>query len=224
MLSTAQTATCNIGSLCETLLDVLQIAVVVFDAAGGLVFANEVARRMLEQEAGLRIESGRLRGAPEDVTALLALARECAAASQEDRPPRCARLAREDRAPLIVSLSALRLEEDGDMQSLALGVIHDPEARISLHPGELAERYGLTPAEGRIAAGIGDGKVPKVIARELDIGLTTVRTHLKSIYAKLGVRNANELIALLRGFVFHRPLQGAVDGRGAALADQRVAR
>jgi DNA-binding CsgD family transcriptional regulator len=191
---------------------VLDIAVVVFDGGGRLVFSNPVAQRVLAEGASVQIAEGRVRGSPEDSAALLAAVRECTAGLEQrghrPPPPRCFRVSRAERPPLIVSLSAIRLTEAGRLLPLAVGVIQDPEARTSLEPADLTARYGLTPAESRVAAAICDGKVAKVVARDLDIGLATVRTHLKSIYVKLGVRNAKELIALLRGSVFHYSFNG----------------
>lgn len=194
---------CDIGTLCATLLDVLDIAIVVFDGRGELVFSNQIAQRVLCEGASIRLVQGRLCGTPEDSAALVAMARACADADASAAPS-WFRVARVDRAPLVVSFTRIRPERAGSVAPLAVGVIQDPEARSTLRPGEIAERYGLTPAEARVAAEVADGKVAKVIARDLNIGPATVRSHLRSIYLKLGVANAKELIALLRGSVFHR--------------------
>jgi DNA-binding CsgD family transcriptional regulator len=208
MSASRETSSCNLGSLCEKLLDVLDVALIVLDGRGQLVFSNQKARRTLVEGAGLRIEHGRLQGSPEDSAALVRAARECVSSSAS-LPARCLRVPRPEHPPLMLSLTSVRIEHEGSTEPLAVGVIHDPAARLSLEPAEIAARYGLTPAEARVAAEVSDGKVAKVIARDLHIGLATVRSHLRSIYVKLGVGNANELIALLRGSVFHRTIDGA---------------
>lgn len=201
-----QEGACDVGALCETLLDVLDIAVIVFDARGELVFSNRIAHHVLSDGATIHLIAGRLHGPREECAALVATARECAAGGLR-QPPRCFRVARPERPPLILSLTSIRPPHPAT-SPLAVGVIQDPEARTVLDPGEIAERYGITPAEARVAAAVADGKVAKVIARELNIGPATVRSHLRSIYVKLGLANAKELIALLRGSVFHRAVDG----------------
>lgn len=52
---------------------------------------------------------------------------------------------------------------------------------------QLPKPHSLTPREEEILDLIGDGATPDQIASHLGIALSTVRTHQKRIYAKLGV-------------------------------------
>ncbi len=63
----------------------------------------------------------------------------------------------------------------------------------------LARPGGLTPREAGVADLAARGLSDKEIARRLGIGFTTVRSHLESSFAKLGVRNRTELAAALLG-------------------------
>ncbi|HEY4849732.1 MAG TPA: helix-turn-helix transcriptional regulator, partial [Streptosporangiaceae bacterium] len=54
----------------------------------------------------------------------------------------------------------------------------------------------LTPQEQRIAALLASGKTNRELARELSLSVNTVETHLRHIYAKLGIRTRLELAAL----------------------------
>lgn len=58
-------------------------------------------------------------------------------------------------------------------------------------PGE----WGLTPAEKRVVTAVVAGKSPRAIAAELEIGIETVRTHLKHAMAKAGATRQAELVA-----------------------------
>jgi DNA-binding CsgD family transcriptional regulator len=60
----------------------------------------------------------------------------------------------------------------------------------------LQRLFGLTPAEARVLALLLDDCRPSEIAAELGISITTVRTHLKSLFAKTETRRQSELIAL----------------------------
>jgi DNA-binding CsgD family transcriptional regulator len=59
---------------------------------------------------------------------------------------------------------------------------------------ELATRFGLTPAEGRVAAQLAQGKSVREIALELHVTHHTVRSQLKSVFQKTGTRRQGELI------------------------------
>ena len=57
--------------------------------------------------------------------------------------------------------------------------------------------FNLTPAEGRLAAGIATGQDLDAYAQKARVGKSTVRSHLKSIFHKTGTRRQQELVRLL---------------------------
>ena len=61
----------------------------------------------------------------------------------------------------------------------------------------LAELFGLSPAEARVAGLIGDAKSVATTARALGASSGTIRNHLKAIFSKVGVRRQAELVAVL---------------------------
>ena len=56
-----------------------------------------------------------------------------------------------------------------------------------------ANPAGLTPTEIRVALALRDGLSPADVARTLAIAMPTVRTHLRNLYAKTGLRGMHEL-------------------------------
>jgi DNA-binding NarL/FixJ family response regulator len=62
-------------------------------------------------------------------------------------------------------------------------------------PGRL-EQLGLTPREAEVLFWLARGKTNDEIATVLGIGLTTVKKHLESTYAKLGVENRTSAAAM----------------------------
>jgi DNA-binding NarL/FixJ family response regulator len=62
-------------------------------------------------------------------------------------------------------------------------------------PGQL-EILGLTPREAEVLFWVARGKTNDEIATVLGIGLTTVKKHLESTYAKLGVENRTSAAAM----------------------------
>lgn len=56
---------------------------------------------------------------------------------------------------------------------------------------------GLSPAEARLAAALGNGEALRAVADQSSISYETARSHLRSIFAKLGLRRQSELVALV---------------------------
>jgi DNA-binding NarL/FixJ family response regulator len=63
---------------------------------------------------------------------------------------------------------------------------------------DLAARFNLTRREGEVLALIGDGLSNAEIAAALFVGVSTVKTHINAIFAKVGVRDRAQAIALVR--------------------------
>jgi DNA-binding CsgD family transcriptional regulator len=61
----------------------------------------------------------------------------------------------------------------------------------------LVRAFGLTPAEAQVAARLALGEPRERIAEERGASLQTVRSQIKSIFAKLNVTRERELVSLL---------------------------
>ncbi|KQU65743.1 hypothetical protein ASC75_11045 [Aminobacter sp. DSM 101952] len=59
--------------------------------------------------------------------------------------------------------------------------------------------FDLTPSEARIASALADGRSIDAISTDFGIARETVRTHLRSIFAKSGVSKQSALVRLLIG-------------------------
>ena len=69
---------------------------------------------------------------------------------------------------------------------------------LHAHLSDTFRRFGrelLSERESEVTRLLLKGLAPKVVGRMLDIAPGTVRNHIKSIYAKLGVRSQAELLA-----------------------------
>ena len=69
--------------------------------------------------------------------------------------------------------------------------------RIGMKCRELAKQYDLTTREEEILLLLSQGKKPSAIEQELYVAKSTVKTHVKHIYQKLGVHSREELFGLL---------------------------
>jgi len=62
---------------------------------------------------------------------------------------------------------------------------------------DLASRFALTPREDEVLGLIGEGLSNTEIAERLFVGVATIKTHINAIFAKLGVRDRAQAIALV---------------------------
>lgn len=103
------------------------------------------------------------------------------------------------RAPLLVQCLPFPTSNwwPGFTQQLAMIFVTDPDARMQQSTERLRQRYGLTPAEARLAWEIVKGGGRKNAAEKRGISVATARSQLTSIFDKTGVRRQSELVRLL---------------------------
>jgi DNA-binding CsgD family transcriptional regulator len=80
---------------------------------------------------------------------------------------------------------------------LASGVMEIASSAPAI--AHLAERTDLTPRQWEILTRLLRGERVKMIARELFLSESTIRNHLSTIYARIGVHSQAELMALALG-------------------------
>jgi len=78
----------------------------------------------------------------------------------------------------------------------ALIMVVDPPASMRAALVALRRLFGVTAAEARVLGLLLDDCRPREIAERLDVSITTVRSHLKALYAKTGKRRQSELVTL----------------------------
>jgi DNA-binding CsgD family transcriptional regulator len=92
----------------------------------------------------------------------------------------------------------------GALGTVATLFLTDPTSPASLPPAvALADCFGLTEAEAQVARLAAMGRGMPFVADTLGVSLNTVRTHLKAVYAKVGV---NHQAALARTIATRFPL------------------
>jgi|APLak6261665767_1056052.scaffolds.fasta_scaffold09090_1 DNA-binding CsgD family transcriptional regulator len=112
------------------------------------------------------------------------------------------RLARASAIPLSTVFASLEL------LGAHLGpAIHDGHLRFGAsvrgHVDEvatLAETWGVTLSEARVALSLAEGRTPAEVARALDVAVATVRVHLKHLYAKTETSGQRELVERVRSW------------------------
>ena len=102
----------------------------------------------------------------------------------------------EAAAPMILEIHPVRhMGAVTDSRQLgALVLVSDTAARPRLEADLVTRFLGLTPTESRVAVAIASGQTVAGTAHELGSAESTVRTHLKRVYRKLGIRKQTELV------------------------------
>lgn len=73
----------------------------------------------------------------------------------------------------------------------------DPDSTFNLPAEALRSLYDMTPAEAGVALALVNGQSPNQISEQHGVGIETVRSQLKSIYFKMGVKKQQDVIRTL---------------------------
>ncbi len=181
------------------LLDNALIGVCYLNRSGTLVQANTRALAILRRGHGLTDRDGLLcAGLPTDNDTLQRLIAR--ALPQWDRAASSGSLTvrRPSKLPLTLHISPVEHPADfGAQRIAALVLIVDPAERPRVDPATLATALGLTRAESHVAAALAAGHTVRDIAGATHRSPATVRTHVKQMYAKLGIHIQADLVRLV---------------------------
>ncbi|MBR0757114.1 helix-turn-helix transcriptional regulator [Bradyrhizobium jicamae] len=108
--------------------------------------------------------------------------------------------AEDDRPPMIVHLVPIHGAARDIFADAAAIVMVTPVVPSVVPTAEVLQGlFDLTPAEARVARGIGEGQTVETIAGAFGTSRETVRNQLKAVLAKTGLRRQVELAGLLAG-------------------------
>ena len=190
-----------LGASLVELLDNVRACVIQLDRRARPIAANDRARALLRRGDGLRDEDGRLRAAlPREDAALqglIARALPLLDGPGEGGSMPVSRPQSPSRLVLHVSPVHDAGVESGRGRVGALVLAVDPADRTGFDPERVGKALGLTPAESRVAVSLAQGKTIDDIAAETGRSRTTVKWHIRHIYAELGVSRPIELAQLV---------------------------
>jgi len=182
-------------------LNAIPGGVIFLDPQMRVITMNLVAEQILATGKGLRVSRQRLRAEHIGESARLErLVGEAVATAQSKSLDSAGSIiiSRRDLPPLQVLLSPIRCSTAPVFQQIAAVVFIDDPLRHQCPAQEtLRVLYGLSPAECGVALLLSDGHAPRNIANTLGVTVKTVRSQIKSIFSKTGVRRQGELIRLL---------------------------
>ena len=189
----------------EGLLDRFAVAALVSDPSARPSFMNARAEALLAAGDGLALAPAGLTAATPALTRELRAGIARIAAGNGGGASIPLRLQRPSLRPALhVTLTpAGRFDLDGPGASTG-GVamlVSEPDAPPPVDKEAFADNFHLTRREADVACLLASGADISAIAAALDLGVGTVRFHLKHVFQKTGTANQAALVALARGFI-----------------------
>jgi len=188
------------GALAATAAELLEntgAGVIQLDRRGRIIETNDIARALLRRGDGLRDEGGALRATrPEDDARLEHLLARALPRFGEAGASGSMMVRRTSSLPWFALHVKPVAGGEADYRALrvaALVLIVDPVNRARVEPELLEAMLGLTPTEAEIALLLAEGWTARQIEAATNRSYSTVRTHLKNIFAKLKVSRQFEV-------------------------------
>ena len=186
------------SSIALRALDQLCTGVIVTDNARLVIEMNQAAGAMVELEDGLLIREGRFCAGRVFETAKVAKLIDVATEGKSSTVAGRMVIGRCDGlSPYVLTVMPLQAEPIS-YRRFAMIIIVDP-SRYAPSESDLTDLFGLSPAEARVAVALMTGETLSDIAMGFGLQITTVRTQLRSILKKVGVRRQFDLVRVLAG-------------------------
>ena len=155
-----------------------------------------LASAILRAEDGLQVRDGRLTAARNFEAAKLATA---ISGNRHIGPAPDGHILigrRGGGRPYAVTIAPLNAQDGSRDGNINMVLIVNPDWQT---PSErsVAEFFGLSPAESRLAGALMKGRKLAQIARDSNVEVTTLRTQLSSILRKVGVERQVDLVRVL---------------------------
>ena len=188
-------------------VDALKTAIFLVDAQGRLVHSNPSGMALLAADDVLYGPGGRLRAydraADQSLSELFT-----ASASGDDLAigPRGAAIHLSARsgadyvAHVLPLMSGARRETAGPHRAVAVLVVHNAAKELSSPPEVIAKAFNLTPREVGVLFALVEAPGVAEMAEILGLSKTTIRAHLRALFAKTGTTRQAELVKLMAKF------------------------
>ena len=179
-------------------LDRLPLGVILVDAGGRVINQNRSAGEITKRADGLGVDGGgicRAEGTREGARLADLIAK---AASSESGPGgergRAMRIPRRsEKRPLSILVAPLTGSGvRHGRRGAAVLYVRDPEVPQTTSATLLADAYGLTASEAKVLQSLIQGKRLEDMARDFNVSINTLRTHLKSIFRKTETKRQSE--------------------------------
>ena len=194
----------------------LMVGVIVLDDRGRVLERNPVADSILQLKDGLRLVDDRIEASrAQDDAQLQQIIRDQVGAGRPGVVPAAISLRRPSGkaswSVLARPIGPGDWSGGTDRPAVAL-FVRDIEGRSNPHVALVQRLFDLTSREALLAIHVANGLSVDDASRVLNVRLTTARAHLRSIFAKTGVRRQTELVRIVLNSV---ALLGRTDRRSS---------
>jgi DNA-binding CsgD family transcriptional regulator len=175
----------------EAAMDMHPTGMVFLGPEGQVLLMNRAASAFVSERDGLLANRDGLRAERPAESALLQKAIRQAASTTSGQGLSAGGtvlVSRRTRPPLQILVSPIRNSAITSQAVAAITFVTDPLQRQRPTQDVLRARFGLTPAECRVALLSSDGHAPRKIANMIGVTDNTVRSQIKSIFSKTGVK------------------------------------
>jgi DNA-binding CsgD family transcriptional regulator/PAS domain-containing protein len=206
-LHTKLTAARRANESLQAALDCMRTGVILVGEKLKIVTTNRAADRLLAAQDGLLAtrEGLRAESIAESAELQRLVSTSCLMAAHPAQG--CGggmEVTRRKKSPLRLMVSPARgLNMDRNAVVQAIVFVTDMEEKVRLLPEALQQRYGLTPAECRLAILLADGRSLKEISEMLKVSRNTLKSQLASTYSKTGSTRQSDLVRILLNFAAH---------------------
>jgi hypothetical protein len=186
----------KVDALVQT-IDRLAAGIIVLGSEGGEIHVNRAAREIAARNDGLWLDrTGALHAAERGAERVLL--RICADVRAGGAGGIVCVPRREEARPYAVLAAPLPAGAaiagtDRGAPSLLI-VIHDPDVRIAAAPESIAAIFSVPDATARLIAALAEGVEAKSYAEQQGITMDAVKFHLKTAFAKTGLRSQARLL------------------------------
>lgn len=185
-------------------LDGICAGLFLVDAGGQIVHANARGQAMLAQGVLVRGSSGKLTtydtSAAQGLNEIFSSAARASSGPQMGAVPLTGRGGDHYVAHVLPLSTGVRRLAGADDRAVAALFVQKASRDLPSPQSAIAKLYRLTPTELRVLSGIVQvGGVPEV-AEAMGISVSTVKTHLRRLFAKTGTDRQADLVKLVAGY------------------------
>ena len=190
------------GNAAAEALDKLSQGVLLLDGRGRVLLVNKAATSVLSGNVSLSLtRQGLVALNPSESRELRSLIQGALATGkgeglQSGGVMRISRGSYQRPLQLLVTPLKTHTVHIGREVPVAAIFISDPDRKAAPDSGILAQIYGLTPSEARLGQLLASGESLKDAAEALGLRQSTLRSQLKSIFAKTNTNRQSELVRL----------------------------
>jgi len=175
------------------------VATLLVNASGNVVFANAAAERMLAAGDGLRRSGTLLAGWRLNDTMRLQASIEHVAhgGDHASMPSPVVALSRTSGRPLLAAIVPSDRSETAPEDAAAIVHVFDPDHDLEPLLAPVCRLYGLSPVESRLASLLARGAALAEAATQMRVQEQTARSYLKQVFLKTDTNRQAQLVWLM---------------------------